>query len=214
MGRVMPGVRHTSVMALVGGIMILTGCQETGSSASAGPAASSPDVSASATVRADGSAPDAPPAASSVRTPRPSHGSAAPVRAGETTASGADHTPTAIPGCRNLTASAEVKAAVTRVYRQRVHFPHIEPVPHGFFYGQCGTVHYAATRFRPVEGATYEELVGMQDEGSAAQYFSDSGSGWAHVGSDGFPASPHGCGDSPVIPDVLAESWKNCSTAR
>ncbi|MET8035531.1 hypothetical protein [Streptomyces sp. NPDC005345] len=103
---------------------------------------------------------------------------------------------------------------MTRVYRQRVRFTHIEPVPHGFFYGQCGTVHYAATRFQPVEGATYEELVGMQDEGSAAQYFSDSGSGWAHVGSDGFPARPQGCGDIPAIPDALAEAWKNCSIAR
>ncbi|OQQ13935.1 hypothetical protein B0675_27415 [Streptomyces sp. M41(2017)] len=168
----------------------------------------------SATVRADGSAPVTTPAASSVGTPRPSHGSAAPVRAGETAASGAGHTPTAIPGCRNLPASAEVKAAVTRFYRQRVHFPHIEPVPHGFFYGQCGTVHYAVTRFQPVDGATYEELVGMQDEGSAAQYFSDSGNGWAHVGSDGFPAGPHGCGDVPAIPDALAEAWKNCSIAR
>ncbi|WP_415938290.1 hypothetical protein [Streptomyces sp. 039-1] len=210
----MPGVRHASVMALVGGIMLLTGCQESVGSASAGPAAPSPDVSASATVRADGSAQATPPVASSVGTPRPSRVSAAPVRAGETTASGAGHTTAAIPGCRNLTASAEVKASVTRVYRQRVHFPHIEPVPHGFFYGQCGSVHYAATRFQAVDGATYEELVGMQDEGSAAQYFSDSGSGWAHVGSDGFPAGPHGCGDIPAIPDALAEAWKNCSIAR
>lgn len=123
------------------------------------------------------------------------------------------HAPTAVPGCRNLAANGEVKAAVTRAYRQTVHFAHIEPVPHGFFYGQCGTVRYAATRFQPFDGATYEELVGMQDEGSATKYFLDSGGGWVHVGSDGFPAGPHGCGDIPAIPDALAAAWKNCSVA-
>ncbi|MFD9003731.1 hypothetical protein ACFV0T_22655 [Streptomyces sp. NPDC059582] len=102
---------------------------------------------------------------------------------------------------------------MTRVYRERVHFAHIEPVPHGFFYGQCGTVRYAATRFQPVDGATDEELVGMQDEGSATKYFRNSGGGWVYVGSDGFPAGPHGCGDIPAIPDALAAAWKDCSIA-
>ncbi|MEU8789626.1 hypothetical protein [Streptomyces sp. NPDC048643] len=53
--------------------------------------------------------------------------------------------------------------------------------------------------------------MGMQDEGSATKYFRNSGGGWAYVGSDGFPAGPHGCGDIPAIPDSLAGIWKNCS---
>ncbi|MFJ8988962.1 hypothetical protein ACIRQH_01050 [Streptomyces sp. NPDC102279] len=209
----MPGLGRTSVMALAGGIMLLTGCQGSTGSTSAGPADSSPDASATAAARADGSAPATSPSSSSAGTPTPSHVSAAPARAEETAPSGTSHAPSAVPGCRNLTATAEVKATVTRAYRRRVHFAHIEPVPHGFFYGQCGTVRYAATRFQPVDGATYQELVGMQDEGSATKYLRNSGDGWAYVASDGFPAGPHGCGDIPAIPDTLAGAWKDCSVA-
>jgi hypothetical protein len=108
-----------------------------------------------------------------------------------------------------------VKAEVTRMYRHDVtHFQHIEPVPHTFFYGQCGTVRYAATRFQPFAGATQAELVGMQDEGSVTKYFRDSGGGWVYIASDGLPAGPHGCGDIPAIPDALATAWGNCSFAR
>lgn len=209
----MPGLRRTSVMALASGIMVLTGCQGPTDSASASPANSSKDASVSAAVRADDSAPVTSLSSGPTATPTPSHVAAGADRAGEAAPSGAGHAPSAVPGCRNLTASAEVKAAVTRAYRQRVHFAHIEPVPHGFFYGQCGTVRYAATRFLAVDGATYEELVGMQDEGSATKYFRNSGDGWAYVASDGFPAGAHGCGDIPAIPDALAGAWKDCSVA-
>ncbi|MGW3663870.1 hypothetical protein [Streptomyces sp. NPDC005141] len=210
----MPGLRRTSVMALAGGIMLLTGCRDpAGAGSAAGTTASSPDASASAAVRADGAAPATSPSSSSAGTPTPSHASATPVRATEAAPAPTSHAPTAVPGCRNLAAGDEVKAAVTRAYRQEVHFAHIEPVPHGFFYGQCGTVRYAATRFQPFDGATYEELVGMQDEGSATKYFRSSGGAWVYAGSDGFPAGPHGCGDIPAIPDALAAAWKNCSVA-
>jgi hypothetical protein len=105
-----------------------------------------------------------------------------------------------------------VKAAVTRAYQRTFpRYTHIEPVPLRFFYGQCGALHYAATPFRSTPGATYDQLVGMQDEGSAMKYFRTTpDGGWAYIASDGYPQSPHGCGDIPQIPQALAAAWANC----
>ncbi|MET8856021.1 hypothetical protein [Streptomyces sp. NPDC004579] len=213
----MAGLRRTSALALAGGIMLLTGCQDTagagsaadtpGSSAAASDGAAEPSASATGTM--------SPPSSPAV-TGTPSHGSAtgSPKRATERAGTPADRTPTAVAGCRNLTAGDAVKADVTRTYRHDVtHFEHIGPVPHVFFYGQCGTVRYAATRFQPFAGATQAELVGMQDEGSVTKYFRDAGGGWVYVATDGFPVAPHGCGDIPAIPDALATAWGNCSIA-
>ncbi|MGW7611391.1 hypothetical protein ACWGKW_29855 [Streptomyces sp. NPDC054766] len=211
----MPGLRRTSVIAIAGGIMLLTGCQDSADAGSAaGTHTSASAASSEAAVRADASA--ASPSSSPAGTRTPSHASAtasaAPDRAADQASAPTSHPPTAVAGCRNLAVGDEVKAAVTRVYRHDVtHFTHIEPVPHVFFYGQCGTVRYAATRFGLTAGATQPELVGMQDEGSAIKYFRSSGNGWVYVASDGFPAGPHGCGDIPAIPDALAAAWGNCS---
>ncbi|MFJ7968785.1 hypothetical protein [Streptomyces sp. NPDC096324] len=217
----MAGLRRTSALALAGGIMLLTGCQDT---AGAGSAADTPGSSAAASAGAaepSASATGATsPSLSPAVTGTPSHGSAtgspkrATERATERAGTPADRTPTAVAGCRNLTAGDAVKADVTRTYRHDVtHFEHIGPVPHVFFYGQCGTVRYAATRFQPFAGATQAELVGMQDEGSVTKYFRDAGGGWVYVATDGFPVAPHGCGDIPAIPDALATAWGNCSIA-
>ncbi|MER5401018.1 hypothetical protein [Streptomyces sp. NPDC002599] len=211
----MSGLRRTSALALAGGIMLLTGCQDpAGTGSAADTPASSAVASAAEAVRKDTPAPAASPSSSPDGTSAPSRGSAtgSPERA---TATPAGHAATAVAGCRNLAAGDAVKAEVTRMYRHDVtHFQHIEPVPHTFFYGQCGTVRYAATRFQPFAGATQAELVGMQDEGSVTKYFRDSGGGWAYIASDGLPAGPHGCGDIPAIPDALATAWGNCSFAR
>jgi hypothetical protein len=205
----MSGLRRTSAIALAGGIMLLTGCQN---SAGAGSAAGTP------TSAADASAPATSPSSSraDASAPKPSHGagtaSPTPDRATDQAPAPTGHPTTAVAGCRNLAVGDEVKAAVTRVYRHDVtHFTHIEPVPHVFFYGQCGTVRYAATRFGLTAGATYAEQVGMQDDGSAVKYFRSSGGGWVYVASDGFPAGPHGCGDIPAIPHALAAAWGDCS---
>ncbi|MFJ6832506.1 hypothetical protein [Streptomyces sp. NPDC091209] len=201
----MPGLRVTSAMALAGGVMLLTGCQA-GTGSAAGAPGSSAAASAGAAVRAD--APATSPSSSPAGASTPSPGSVT------ASAAATSHPPTAVAGCRNLAVSDEVKAAVTRVYRHDVtHFTHIEPVPHVFFYGRCGTVHYAATRFGLTAGATQAELVGMQDEGSAVKYFRSSGGGWAYIASDGFPAGPHGCADIPAIPHALATAWGDCSIA-
>ncbi|WP_328554408.1 hypothetical protein [Streptomyces sp. NBC_00358] len=204
----MPGLIRTSVTvtatvtALAGAVLLLTGCQDSAGAGSAtGTRASSPDASAP-----DASSPAGAP------TPTPSHGSAtASATAGRATDG---VSPAAVPGCRNLTAGDAVKTAVTRAYRDKVtHFAHIRPVPHVFFYGQCGNVRYAATRFGLTAGATHAELVGMQDEGSAVKYFRSSGGGWVYIATDGFPAGPHGCADVPAIPHALAAAWGDCSIA-
>ncbi|MDX3078088.1 hypothetical protein [Streptomyces sp. MI02-7b] len=129
------------------------------------------------------------------------------------TPSKAPQAPVSVPGCRNLSAGSEVKAAVTRAYtRSYPRFVHIAPAPHRFFYGQCGTVRYAATPFDPTSGANEGELVGLQDEGGAMKYFrAGSGADWTYLTSDGFPAGPHGCADIPQIPRALATAWRNCA---
>ncbi|KUO21331.1 hypothetical protein AQJ91_10245 [Streptomyces dysideae] len=106
-----------------------------------------------------------------------------------------------------------MKAAVTAAYQRSFpRFAHIQPVPRQFFYGQCGGVRYAATRFESTPGATHEQLVGMQDEGSATKYFRSTSAGsWSYLASDGSPRGPHGCGDVPQIPETLAAAWGNCS---
>ncbi|RSN95521.1 hypothetical protein DMH26_21385 [Streptomyces sp. WAC 05379] len=106
-----------------------------------------------------------------------------------------------------------MKAAVTEAYRQAFpRFVHVQPAPDQFFYGQCDGVRYAATRFQATSGATQEELVGMQDEGSVTKYFrSATGSGWSYLTSDAFPRGAHGCGDVPAIPEGLSAAWGNCA---
>ncbi|MFF3612594.1 hypothetical protein [Streptomyces sp. NPDC002580] len=213
----MPGLRRTSVIALAGGIMLLTGCQDEDTGSAATPAAgasaeAAPRVDAPATVTEPSSGSVTPSDATPASTSTPKPVSSASERVTKPASAPTGHPVTPVAGCRNLDVGDEVKAAVTRAYQQRVvHYAHIEPAPHSFFYGQCGTVRYAATRFQPFEGATMEELVGMQDAGSVTKYFRSSGSGWDFVGSDDLPVSPRGCADVPAIPRSLAAAWGNCS---
>ncbi len=210
----MPGFRAASATVLIAGILGLTGCQDASDPGSAsGTRSPSPSATAAAGTPSSDSAPSGP--SSSVGTPRPSHTSATPVRAEAPSPTETGRTPTSLPGCRNLTATNQVKAEVTGAYKRS--FPrlvHLRPAPHQFFYGQCGGVRYAATRFEPTSGATEEELVGMQDEGSAIKYFrTASDGGWIYAASDAFPRDAHGCGAIPQIPQSLAAAWGNCSVA-
>ncbi|WP_042425680.1 hypothetical protein [Streptacidiphilus anmyonensis] len=128
--------------------------------------------------------------------PAPSRGSAAPAAAGS--------------ACRNLVVTAAVRAEVTRAYAAESRLVHIEPVPGGFLYGACGGVTYAASRFEPTGGATEQEKVASQDEGSVPKYFSLGPSGaWTYLGSAGFPATG-GCIGG--IPQALAAVWGGCRT--
>ncbi|MPY37457.1 hypothetical protein FNH09_41500 [Streptomyces adustus] len=204
----MPAPRGTSVAALLGGLLLLTACQsgsDTGASGSSGPSA--PQASATTATASGAPAAGAPsdsaaPTAPAVSAPKQSTAPAVPAKA----------TAPAFAGCRNLAVSAEVKSAVTTAYRRTVPvLVHVAPVPGQFFYGQCGSVRYAATRFQPTAGATEAELVNLQDEGTATKYFrAAAGGGWVYVATDGFPRSAHGCGDIPEIPNALAKAWHNC----
>jgi hypothetical protein len=192
-----------SVISVMGGILLLTGCEHpAGSHAGRGAPSSSPSVTVSAPAD-----PPPPVPADTTPTPTPPRISAAP--AGATT----PPTSAAPSSCHNLTATNAVKSAVTAAYQRSFpRFAHIRPAPQQFFYGQCGGVRYAATRFESTPGATHEELVSMQDEGSATKYFrSTSASGWSYLASDGSPPGPHGCGEVPQIPESLAATWGNCS---
>lgn len=213
----MPGLRGSSVMAAVGGILLLAGCHDSSAPhvGSGTPARSSsePSAHASAPTGTSSSGPaTTTPTSPATTTPTPSRTAAAPARSASLTPEGALPTSASHFDCRNLTAGNEVKAAVTEAYRRAFpRFLHIQPVPQQFFYGQCGGVRYAATRFEPTPGATHEELVSMQDEGGATKYFRGTSQGaWTYLTSDGFPRGPRGCGDIAQIPEALSEIWGNC----
>ncbi|MFD7434840.1 hypothetical protein [Streptomyces sp. NPDC059861] len=221
----MPGPRGASVMAVMSGVLLLTGCQESSGSSDS---RSTPDRSASPAVNAspvadtsaDGHAAtgspatpaDSTPTSPAAATPAPSRPSADPVTAASPTPPATRPTPASDPGCRNLNAGSDVKTAVTGAYQSSFpRFRHIQPAPRQFFYGQCGDVRYAATRFQATPGATLDELVAMQDEGSVTKYFrTTSAGGWTYVASDSFPPGARGCGDIPQIPAALSETWGNC----
>ncbi|OIV35335.1 hypothetical protein BIV57_22060 [Mangrovactinospora gilvigrisea] len=112
--------------------------------------------------------------------------------------------------CIDLTVSSAVKKQVTVAYgkSQRPRLTDIAPVADTFYYGRCGDVDYASARFRLAPGATETEEVAMQDEGSVRKYLRYTpGSGWAYLGSDGFP-SRGGC--AAVVPAGLATAWMGC----
>ncbi|WP_159045502.1 hypothetical protein [Streptomyces puniciscabiei] len=110
-----------------------------------------------------------------------------------------------------------VKASVTMAYRRQTQPPltHIAPVKGTFYYGSCGGVLYAGTRFHLTAGSTEAEQVALQDDGAAMKYFVDRpGAGWRYVAGDSFPAGPRGCAAIAQIPARLAALWNDCpSTA-
>jgi hypothetical protein len=110
-----------------------------------------------------------------------------------------------------LVVPASVKAAITRVYGARSvpRLVHIAPVPGTFYYGRCGSVYYAATRFEPTHGATEKEDIAMQDDGAQMQYFSRAAAGgWRHIAHG--DEAPRGCSVIRQIPAQLAQLWDDC----
>jgi hypothetical protein len=110
--------------------------------------------------------------------------------------------------CTNLAVPAHVKSAVTQAWERSKGISHIRPKPGSFYYGGCGPTSYAAVRFEAGAGATGDDLVHLQDEGSGLQFFrSTPSTGWRFVRSDTFPAT-RDC--SQGVPVALARQW-NCS---
>ncbi|MER7900102.1 hypothetical protein ABTX62_29320 [Streptomyces sp. NPDC096046] len=222
----MPGFRGASVIAVVGGILALAGCREasgshTGSGAPASASASSaPSSTPSAQALTPTGTPTISPATATALPSAAPATSATPAKA--TTPTPAVTLPPSAPSsadhadCRNLTADSQVKTAVTEAYRRSFpRFVHIRPEPGQFFYGRCGGLRYAATRFEATLGATHDELVSMQDEGSATKYFrGTSAGGWTYLTSDDFPRGAQGCGDVAQIPGALSALWGNCPVGR
>ncbi|WP_406326501.1 hypothetical protein [Streptomyces sp. NBC_00203] len=116
---------------------------------------------------------------------------------------------TGVPAaCKNLAVQADVKSAVTQTWEHAKRVSHIQPKPGNFYYGSCGTTLYAAARFEAGSGATGDDRVQLQDEGSSLQFFRFTpNTGWWFVGSDAYPATDD-C--SRFAPVALARQW-NCS---
>ncbi|MGW1925804.1 hypothetical protein ACWCQ0_42180, partial [Streptomyces massasporeus] len=138
-------LRGLWVTAVLGGILVLTGCEDPAAShAGSGALSASPSVTAAAP--ADLPSP-VPAGTTPTPTPRPARISAAPTSGTASPAPAGTATSAAPSGCHNLTATSAVKAAVTAAYQRSFpRFAHIRPVPQQFFYGRCGGVRYAATR--------------------------------------------------------------------
>jgi hypothetical protein len=118
----------------------------------------------------------------------------------------------AASGCKNLVATDAVKAADTQAYEAESHRGHIAPLPHQFLYGECGGTTYAATAFELTPGATYNDQVAAQDDGSTRKYFSlTAGGSWTVIGSAGFP-DMGGC--ITQVPKALAAVWGGCPGAQ
>ncbi|MGW4985033.1 hypothetical protein [Streptomyces mirabilis] len=97
---------------------------------------------------------------------------------------------------------------MTQTWEHAKRVSHIQPKPGNFYYGSCGTTLYAAVRFEAGAGATGDDRVQLQDEGSGLQFFRFTPStGWSFVGSDRYPATDD-C--SRFAPIALARQW-NCS---
>jgi hypothetical protein len=113
--------------------------------------------------------------------------------------------------CRNLLATSTVKQAVTLAQRAYSHLVHIQPEPGAFYYGACAGVQYAAVVFEAGPGAGHAEAVGLQDDGSAMQYYrAQTGAPWQNVASDSLPRDPRGCAAIGDLPAALSTLWAGC----
>jgi hypothetical protein len=113
--------------------------------------------------------------------------------------------------CRNLLATSTVKQAVTLAHRAYSHLVHIQPEPGAFYYGACAGVQYAAVVFQAGPGAGHAEAVGLQDDGSAMQYYrAQTGAPWQNIASDSLPRDPRGCAAIGDLPAALSTLWAGC----
>lgn len=149
--------------------------------------------------------------ATSGATSTPSSPSGSPPASVTASGASAGSTGAGTPACRSLTATPQIKEQVTAAHRAVSGLRYIEPVAGDFFYGGCGATSYAATDFEFAIGAGYAEEVGLQDDGSAMQYYRRVGAGpWRHVAADSFPRDPHGCRAVAALPRPLATLWAGC----
>ena len=187
-----------AVLALSAGLLV-SGCQGSGSTAAGAPAGGA--TSGASVAAASGGDAATPTAAA------PS--SAAAATDAPTTDAPTSAAASGSAACRNLSATAAVKSVVLAAFKARnPTLQHAGVAPKTFYYGSCGATTYAIASFRATAGATDDELVSFQDDGSARKFFVNSGgAGWKYVSSDTFPATP-GC--VGAVPAALAAAWGHC----
>lgn len=80
------------------------------------------------------------------------------------------------------------------------------------YYGMCGSTAYAVSSFHAAPGATFDQQVSFQDEGSAPRFFvKEAGGAWAVVGI-GTPSyeMPLSCAKFTQLPAALRALWQDC----
>jgi hypothetical protein len=67
-------------------------------------------------------------------------------------------------GCRNLSLSQSVRAALLRAFKRHRGVHHVRGPVGGAYYGTCGSVRWAYASFSATSGATRQEKIDLQDQ--------------------------------------------------
>jgi hypothetical protein len=85
-----------------------------------------------------------------------------------------------------------------------------QAVPGATYYGTCGTTGYAVARFMAAPGATLDEQVSFQDDGSGPRFLLKNGGGaWTVVGTFPYDVAPS-CATFTMLPTTLKTLWQDC----
>jgi hypothetical protein len=85
-----------------------------------------------------------------------------------------------------------------------------EVVAGATYYGTCGSVSYAVTRFHAAPNATLQEQVSFQDDGSGPRFFvRQVGGTWTLAGSVPYDQTAS-CATFTQLPSALKTLWQNC----
>jgi hypothetical protein len=136
-------------------------------------------------------------------------GSSAPTTAVSTTG------PTTVPATTLSTLPGGcVNGVVTDALRSQLVLANGSPggqaVPGDTYYGVCGATSYAVARFEPAPGATLQEQVSFQDDGSGPRFFVEqAGGSWTVAGIEPYEQLPS-CSGFTQLPSSLKTLWDNC----
>lgn len=112
----------------------------------------------------------------------------------------------AAAGCANAIATEAIRSALVEANG----LPGGQVVPGRTYYGVCDATSYAVAQFRAAAGATLQEQVSFQDDGSDMRFFSrPDGGAWAVVGMVPYDQDPT-CAPFAALPPALKALWDNC----
>ena len=201
--------RLAAATAMLAAALALTGCGPSATTSTGAGAARSGAPAGSVGTATGTSGTGASGAASPASSASGASGTGASGAAGSGTGTSASGAPG--QACRNLVATPAVRQAVTLAHQAYSHLTHIRPEPGAFYYGSCAGVRYAAVVFQAGPGAGPAEAVGLQDDGSAMQYYrAQTGGPWQHLTADTLPRDPRGCAAIADIPAALTAAWASC----